>query len=54
MPWGSLSDRIGRKPVALMGLLSTALGFLLFGLSKSFAWAITAKIVTGLLVTHNA
>ncbi|KAI9486669.1 MAG: major facilitator superfamily domain-containing protein [Benjaminiella poitrasii] len=48
MPWGSLSDRIGRKPVVLMGLASTSIGILLFGLSKSFAWALATKIFSGL------
>ncbi|KAG2233292.1 hypothetical protein INT48_001604 [Thamnidium elegans] len=47
IPWGSLSDRIGRKPVVLMGLACTSLGVLLFGLSKSFAWAFATKIFSG-------
>ncbi|KAL7314053.1 hypothetical protein PS15m_007710 [Mucor circinelloides] len=48
MPWGSLSDRIGRKPVVLFGLASTIIGVFLFGLSKSFAWALATKIFCGL------
>ncbi|OAD08202.1 hypothetical protein MUCCIDRAFT_105154 [Mucor lusitanicus CBS 277.49] len=48
MPWGSLSDRIGRKPVVLFGLASTIMGVFLFGLSKSFAWALATKIFSGL------
>lgn len=51
MPWGSLSDRIGRKPVVLFGLASTIIGVFLFGLSKSFAWALATKIFSGLFVS---
>lgn len=48
MPWGWLSDRVGRKPIVLIGLASTSIGVLLFGLSKSFAWAMAAKVFSGL------
>lgn len=53
IPWGSLSDRIGRKPVVLMGLASTSLGVFLFGLSKSFAWALATKIFSGIFVSRE-
>ena len=34
--WGWLSDRIGRKPVILLGTLLTALCFVAFGFCKNF------------------
>ena len=37
LQWGRLSDRIGRKPVILIGLLGTTISMLAFGLSRTFA-----------------
>jgi MFS family permease len=34
--WGWTSDRIGRKPVVLLGTFGTMLGFFLFGFSKNY------------------
>lgn len=48
--WGMLSDRIGRRPVILTGLTGTMMSIFLFGLSKSFAWAIISRALCGLLV----
>ncbi|KAJ2601484.1 hypothetical protein EV177_006970 [Coemansia sp. RSA 1804] len=45
--WGVLSDRIGRRPVILMGLLGDLLTFVLFGVSKSFKWALVARSLNG-------
>lgn len=48
--WGMLSDRIGRRPVILQGLVGTITSILLFGLSKSFIWALVSRSLCGLLV----
>ncbi|SAM03666.1 hypothetical protein [Absidia glauca] len=53
IPWGLLSDRFGRKPIILIGLSSTTISMLLFGLSSSFAFAITVKFVSGLMITFG-
>ncbi|SNX86339.1 uncharacterized protein MEPE_05048 [Melanopsichium pennsylvanicum] len=45
--WGSLSDRIGRKPVLLMGLSGVACSAVLFGLSQTFWWAVAARAMAG-------
>ncbi|KAJ1888610.1 hypothetical protein LPJ81_006282, partial [Coemansia sp. IMI 209127] len=47
MYWGILSDRIGRRPVLLFGLLGDLLTFVLFGLSKSFGWAVVVRCLNG-------
>ena len=45
--WGGLSDRIGRKPVLLIGCASMIIGQLMFGLSRSFAVALLARLLMG-------
>ena len=47
--WGRLSDRIGRKPVLLMGLIGTALSVLIFGFAPNLTVALAARAVGGLL-----
>jgi MFS family permease len=47
--WGTLSDRIGRRPVLLIGLAGNIFTSVLFGTSQSFAWAVCARAAAGLL-----
>ncbi|KAJ2481580.1 hypothetical protein EV174_003434 [Coemansia sp. RSA 2320] len=49
MYWSRLSDRIGRRPVLLMGLLGNLTTFLLFSISTSFSMALGARSLNGLL-----
>jgi MFS family permease len=46
-----LSDRVGRRPVILQGLVGTITSILLFGLSRSFIWALLSRSLCGLLVS---
>lgn len=47
--WGSLSDRYGRKPILLIGILGNAIAQLLFGLSTALWMLFAARILAGAL-----
>ena len=44
---GPASDRYGRKPLILLGVLGTMSSSLIFGFSQSLPWAITARSMAG-------
>lgn len=46
--WGWLSDRIGRRPVILIGLFGSAVSYLLFGLATSLTLLFAARIAAGI------
>ncbi|MFI0348113.1 MAG: MFS transporter [Chthoniobacterales bacterium] len=45
--WGKLSDRIGRKPVLLLSVFGTAIGYLMMGFSQSIIMMIIARAIDG-------
>jgi MFS family permease len=47
--WGRVSDRIGRKPVLLIGLAGTFVSVNCYGLSKTFPQMILARSIAGLM-----
>jgi len=47
--WGSLSDRIGRKPVLLIGALGYAITLFIFGISTRFWMLFLARAASGVL-----
>ncbi|KAF8250546.1 MFS general substrate transporter [Wilcoxina mikolae CBS 423.85] len=53
MFWGRLSDRIGRKPVILLGTLLTSVCFFAFGFCRTLKQAIVVQVLMG-LVNANA
>lgn len=46
---GRLSDRFGRKPLLLLSLAGTVVGFLMLGLARSLAMLFASRIVDGIL-----
>ncbi|KAJ7284703.1 MFS general substrate transporter [Mycena rebaudengoi] len=49
LQWSSLSDRVGRKPVLLMGLFGVSLSMISFGLSKSYSAVVISRCLAGIL-----
>ncbi len=47
--WGSLSDRVGRKPVLMIGVFGYATTMLFFGLATQLWMLFMARILAGLL-----
>eukprot|EP00752_Nemacystus_decipiens_P004106 g3756.t1 len=46
--WGSLTDRVGRKPVIIIGLLSMMTFSLAFGVSGTYSMALASRFILGL------
>ncbi len=45
--WGNLSDRVGRRPVLLVGLAGSALSYLLFAVADSFWLLLLSRVIAG-------
>ncbi len=45
--FGSLSDRIGRRPIILVSIIFNVIGYFLFGISGSFVALLSARLVSG-------
>ena len=45
--WGGLSDRIGRRPVLMIGLVGNTIFFTMFGLASTLLMALAARFMAG-------
>ncbi len=50
--WGRLSDRIGRRPIILISLVGSTLGYVLFGLANSLFLLFVSRIVSGIAAAN--
>ena len=48
--WGSFSDRVGRKPVLMVGMFGSALALVMMGLSTQFWMLLVSRAVSGILL----
>ena len=46
--WGRISDRVGRRPILLVGLAGSVVFYTMFGFADSLAWLLAARIGAGL------
>ncbi len=46
--WGRLSDRYGRRPLILISLAGSCIGFLIFGLAKTLTLLFLGRMVAGI------
>jgi DHA1 family multidrug resistance protein-like MFS transporter len=47
--WGSVSDRVGRKPILMIGILGYGITMVLFGLATQLWMLFAARILSGIL-----
>ena len=47
--WGLLADRIGRRPVMLMGMLGSTFSVFVFGTARTYTQAVCGRFLSGIL-----
>lgn len=50
--WGRLSDRIGRRPVLLISLAGSVLGYILFAFSRDLVALFVARMIAGIAAAN--
>ncbi len=50
--WGSLSDRIGRRPVILISLLGSAISYAIFAMAPDFRILVVSRAIGGLFAAN--
>ncbi len=50
--WGRLSDRYGRRPLLLLSIAMTAVGFLAYALAPDFRWLLVSRLFAGMATAN--
>ncbi len=50
--WGRLSDRFGRRPIILISLTGSTIGYLIFAYAGSLAWLFVSRILSGICAAN--
>ncbi len=46
--WGRISDRLGRRPILLLGLVGSGASYLIFGLAGNLWWLFASRAMAGI------
>jgi predicted MFS family arabinose efflux permease len=52
--WGRLSDRLGRRPVLLVSIAMTAVGFTAYAMAPTFGWLLASRFFAGAATANLA
>jgi predicted MFS family arabinose efflux permease len=52
--WGRLSDRVGRRPVLLVSVAMTAVGFVGYAVAPTFGWLLASRLFAGAATANLA
>ena len=44
---GRISDRVGRRPILLLGLLGSSIGYFIYGFAATFFWLLASRAMHG-------
>jgi len=47
--WGSLSDRVGRRPIMLLSTFGAVIAYIIFGLAESLALLFISRLLAGIM-----
>jgi DHA1 family tetracycline resistance protein-like MFS transporter len=46
--WGRTSDRVGRRPILLVGLVGSGVSYLIFGFATNLWWLLLSRVMQGI------
>ena len=47
--WGRLSDRYGRRPILIMGLLGACVSYIILGFAQTIGWLLVSRVLGGFM-----